>query len=54
MLNNAFRYRVDRQKSVNVLKAFLMKKERKVLEESQWLKAIGADCVLSDAAFLGW
>ncbi|KAH9928700.1 uncharacterized protein B0H18DRAFT_246196 [Fomitopsis serialis] len=46
-------YRVDRQKSVEVLQSFLRKKDMKVLEESQWLKDIGADCVLSDAAFLG-
>ncbi|KAI0925875.1 hypothetical protein AcW1_008191 [Taiwanofungus camphoratus] len=46
-------YRVDRQKSVDVLQSFLRKKPRKVLEESQWLTNVGADCVLSDAAFLG-
>ncbi|TFY57485.1 hypothetical protein EVJ58_g6990 [Rhodofomes roseus] len=46
-------YRVDRKKSVEVLKSFLSKKDRKVLEESHWLRDIGADCVLSDAAFLG-
>ncbi|KZT73070.1 hypothetical protein DAEQUDRAFT_808608 [Daedalea quercina L-15889] len=46
-------YRVDRQKSVEILRAFLQKKDRKVTEESQWLKEIRADCVLSDAAFLG-
>ena len=48
------RYRVDRRKSVEVLENFLAKKDTKVADESQWLKAIHADCVLSDAAFLGW
>ncbi|EIW57273.1 uncharacterized protein TRAVEDRAFT_168919 [Trametes versicolor FP-101664 SS1] len=46
-------YRVDRQKSVKVLQKFLTEKEYKVAEESQWLRSIKADCVLSDAAFLG-
>ncbi|KAH9856604.1 hypothetical protein C2E23DRAFT_866009 [Lenzites betulinus] len=46
-------YRVDRQKSVQVLEKFLEEKDRKVSEESQWLRSIRADCVLSDAAFLG-
>ena len=48
------RYRVDRRKSVEVLENFLAKKDVKVADESQWLKVIRADCVLSDAAFLGW
>lgn len=48
------RYRVDRQKSVDVLKAFLEKKDVKLEEERRWLTEIKADCVLSDAAFLGW
>ncbi|PCH42345.1 hypothetical protein WOLCODRAFT_72480 [Wolfiporia cocos MD-104 SS10] len=46
-------YRVDRQKSMEVLKSFLCKKEKKVSDESEWLKAMGINCVLSDAAFLG-
>ncbi|KAM5537184.1 hypothetical protein V8D89_009117 [Ganoderma adspersum] len=46
-------YRVDRRKSVEVLENFLAKKDLKVADESQWLRAIHADCVLSDAAFLG-
>ncbi|TFK79670.1 hypothetical protein K466DRAFT_592274 [Polyporus arcularius HHB13444] len=46
-------YRVDRQKSVQVLEDFIAKKDTKVWDESQWLKNIHADCVLSDAAFLG-
>ena len=37
-----------------MLEDFLEKKEHKAWEESQWLKTIHADCVLSDAAFLGW
>lgn len=46
-------YRVDRRKSVQVLENFLAEKDVKVADESQWLRAIQADCVLSDAAFLG-
>lgn len=46
-------YRVDRVKSVEVLKGFLAKAPQKIGDEAQWLRAVGADCVLSDAAFLG-
>ncbi|KAL6302490.1 hypothetical protein BKA93DRAFT_886963 [Sparassis latifolia] len=46
-------YRVDRRKSVDVLESFLQQKDGKLLEESRWLLSIDADCVLSDAAFLG-
>ncbi|KAI0749755.1 hypothetical protein C8Q80DRAFT_1232487 [Daedaleopsis nitida] len=46
-------YRVDRQKSVHVLESFLANEDDKVWDEAQWLKSIRADCVLSDAAFLG-
>ncbi|KAI0663898.1 hypothetical protein C8Q70DRAFT_906830 [Cubamyces menziesii] len=46
-------YRVDRRQSVEVLEKFLLEKDLKVAEESQWLRSIKADCVLSDAAFLG-
>ncbi|KAI0326951.1 hypothetical protein GY45DRAFT_1309622 [Cubamyces sp. BRFM 1775] len=46
-------YRVDRRKSVEVLEKFLSEKDLKVVEESQWLRSVKADCVLSDAAFLG-
>jgi hypothetical protein len=47
-------YRVDRQKSVQVLEDFLAKKDAMLDGESTWLSETGADCVLSDAAFLGW
>ncbi|THH13145.1 hypothetical protein EW146_g7042 [Bondarzewia mesenterica] len=47
-------YRVDRQKSVDVLHTFLNKKEKKIEEEARWLQKIHADCVLSDAAFLAF
>lgn len=47
-----FRYRVDRRKSVEVLRSFLEKKDQKVAEEVEWLREIQADAVLSDAAFL--
>ncbi|KAF9073444.1 hypothetical protein BDP27DRAFT_1391015 [Rhodocollybia butyracea] len=46
-------YRVDRQKSVQVLKAFLKNKDSFLETERQWLISINARCVLSDAAFLG-
>ncbi|GJE96266.1 hypothetical protein PsYK624_124600 [Phanerochaete sordida] len=46
-------YRVDRVKSIEVLKDFLDKTPQKIEDEAQWLRVIGADCVLSDAAFLG-
>ncbi|KIM84213.1 hypothetical protein PILCRDRAFT_403319 [Piloderma croceum F 1598] len=46
-------YRVDRQKSVDVLKAFLEKKDTKLEDERAWLVDTKVDCVLSDAAFLG-
>ncbi|KAJ7649812.1 hypothetical protein FB45DRAFT_986244 [Roridomyces roridus] len=46
-------YRVDRQKSVAALKSFLEKKDAMLETEQVWLKEINADCVLSDAAFLG-
>ena len=48
------RYRVDRRKSVEVLKKFLNKKDELLERERQWLLQIKAHCVLSDAAFLGW
>ncbi|KAJ3914180.1 hypothetical protein F5877DRAFT_92869 [Lentinula edodes] len=46
-------YRVDRQKSLEVLKAFLQNKDKFLETECQWLTSIKARCVLSDAAFLG-
>lgn len=46
-------YRVDRQKSVQVLEEFLAKKDAMLDRERAWLTDIGANCVLSDAAFLG-
>lgn len=48
------RYRVDRQKSVEVLKAFLKNKDAFLKIEHEWLLSVQARCVLSDAAFLGW
>lgn len=45
---------MDRVKSVEVLRAFLDKKDILLEQERQWLLQIGARCVLSDAAFLGW
>jgi hypothetical protein len=45
---------VDRQKSVDVLKAFLSQKATLLEREVKWLEEIGANAVLSDAAFLGW
>lgn len=51
---NTGSYRVDRRKSVEVLRSFLKQKDRKIVEEREWLHSVNADCVLSDAAFLGW
>lgn len=45
---------MDRPKSVEVLKKFLDDAPEKVREEAGWLREIQVDCVLSDAAFLGW
>ncbi|KAG1860393.1 hypothetical protein F4604DRAFT_2035681 [Suillus subluteus] len=46
-------YRVDRHRSVEALRSFLARKESLLEQERQWLFDIEADCVLSDAAFLG-
>ncbi|KAF9466587.1 transmembrane amino acid transporter protein-domain-containing protein [Collybia nuda] len=46
-------YRVDRQKSIDVLKLFLGRKSVILEFERQWLLEIRAHAVLSDAAFLG-
>ncbi|KAK0469503.1 uncharacterized protein EV420DRAFT_1494846 [Desarmillaria tabescens] len=46
-------YRVDRQKSVQVLKQFLSNKKALLDDEVRWLIRVNARCVLSDAAFLG-
>jgi hypothetical protein len=36
------------------LKSFLEKKDAILQTEVAWLREILADCVLSDAAFVGW
>ncbi|KAF8199665.1 hypothetical protein BJ912DRAFT_949874 [Pholiota molesta] len=46
-------YRVDRRKSVEILKKFLDKKDELLERERQWLLEVQAHSVLSDAAFLG-
>ncbi|KAG6919206.1 hypothetical protein DXG01_008504 [Tephrocybe rancida] len=46
-------YRVDRQKSVDVLKSFISRKNTILETERRWLNEIGAHAVLSDAAFMG-
>ncbi|KAG5637484.1 hypothetical protein H0H81_004407 [Sphagnurus paluster] len=46
-------YRVDRQKSVDVLKSFLSRKDAILEGERRWLEEVKAHAVLSDAAFLG-
>ncbi|KAJ1308054.1 hypothetical protein OPQ81_002121 [Rhizoctonia solani] len=45
-------YRVDRDKSVRVLERFLSQRDTKIAQELEWLRKIGACCVLSDSAFL--
>jgi hypothetical protein len=47
-------YRIDRAKSVDALRTFLETKDARVAEEAEWLKIVGADVVLSDAAFLAF
>ncbi|KAI5823206.1 hypothetical protein K523DRAFT_344632 [Schizophyllum commune Tattone D] len=51
--NGGFRYQVDRRKSVEVLKAFLQRKDILLETEASWLREICAQGILSDAAFLG-
>ncbi|KAG1727740.1 hypothetical protein EDB19DRAFT_190087 [Suillus lakei] len=46
-------YRVDRRRSIEALRSFLARKESLLEQEKHWLFNIQADCVLSDAAFLG-
>jgi hypothetical protein len=48
------RYKVDRQRSVQVLQTFLSEKEDKLAVEVAWLSTARIDCVLSDSAFLAW
>ena len=45
---------MDRQKSIEILKLFLNKKDALLERERQWLLDVHAEGVLSDAAFLGW
>jgi hypothetical protein len=54
LLTLANSYRVDRRKSVEILKKFLDKKDELLERERQWLLEVQAHSVLSDAAFLGW
>ncbi|CAK5268185.1 unnamed protein product [Mycena citricolor] len=46
-------YCVDRQRSVDGLKAFMEREAEMAEREVRWLNAVGAHCVLSDAAYLG-
>ncbi|KAK4694077.1 hypothetical protein P7C70_g8805, partial [Phenoliferia sp. Uapishka_3] len=47
-------YDVAREATVEVLKAFMSKREERLGIEEEWLKSNGVECVLSDATFLGW
>lgn len=47
-------YDVDRQKTLQVLQAFMHQRTETLEQEVEWLKAEGIDAVLSDATFLGW
>jgi L-arabinokinase len=47
-------YTVDRHGSVLALRRFVEQKEEKLQAEVAWLLSERIDCVLSDAAFLGW
>ncbi|KAG9086380.1 hypothetical protein FRC06_003118, partial [Ceratobasidium sp. 370] len=45
-------YRVDRDRSVQVLERFLRQRDAKIAQELEWLRDTGVTCVLSDSAFL--
>ncbi|KAF8339585.1 uncharacterized protein EI90DRAFT_2966730 [Cantharellus anzutake] len=45
-------YSVDRRKSLEVLRNFLIRREEKLAEEVKWIKEQGIECILSDAVFL--
>ncbi|QRV90188.1 L-arabinokinase [Ceratobasidium sp. AG-Ba] len=45
-------YRVDRDKSVQVLERFLRQRDAKIAQELEWLNKTRVTCVLSDSAFL--
>ncbi|KAG9126580.1 hypothetical protein FRC07_002920 [Ceratobasidium sp. 392] len=45
-------YRVDRDKSVEVLQRFLRQRDAKIAQELEWLRKTRVTCVLSDSAFL--
>ncbi|KAF9570997.1 hypothetical protein EC968_001138 [Mortierella alpina] len=45
-------YSVDRQKTIEGVKAFLAKRQEMIQHEVAWLEQVGANCVLSDAPFL--
>lgn len=47
-------YDVARRKTIDGLKRFLDDREKKLYEETWWLKQIRADAVLVDAPFLPW
>lgn len=46
--------RVDRKKSLKVLKAFMANRETLIGEEVAWLKKNDVTCVLSDAVAIAW
>ncbi|KAF9922268.1 hypothetical protein FBU30_007628 [Linnemannia zychae] len=45
-------YSVDRQKTIEGVKAFLARRDDMIKFEVNWLKSVGAHCVLADAPFL--
>ncbi|KAF9925067.1 hypothetical protein BGZ67_008927 [Mortierella alpina] len=45
-------YSVDRQKTIEGVKAFLAKRQEMIQHEVAWLEQVGANCVLADAPFL--
>lgn len=47
-------YTVDRLKTIANLKLFLERRPETLQTETEWLKQVGADCVVCDAPFLPW
>ena len=47
-------YTVDRQQTISNLQLFLQRRPETLDAEVEWLKQVGADCVVCDAPFLPW
>jgi hypothetical protein len=47
-------YTVDRDQTIKNLRLFLDRRPAALKQEIDWLKYVGADCVICDAPFLPW